>query len=225
LHIPQPWETKGLMSIPGSNIRVLRQQLGLSLKVLAKAADIDHGNLSRLERGEVGYSEDVIARIAKVLHVSIGVLFADTETVEAAALRMRNIPVLTGLELANWRGPGSIVLDDDRRHLHADLDSVSAHSFAVKVEDDANSPWIMPGDELIFDAGRQPEHNDIVIAHEPDGKLHIGRFRQVAQVASKLPRLEILPLNPHSPIASVRNLPGLIMRGTLAELRRYFPVH
>ena len=209
------------MSIPGTNIRTLRKQLGLSLKALATAADIDQGNLSKLERGEAGYSREALERIARVLHVSVGVLFSETSAVEAAALRMREVPVLTPKELLLWKGSGSLALSEEHRTLHADLENISRHSFAVRISEPDNSPWFEVGDELLFDAGRHPKANDIVLAQETSGRLVIGRFRPVTVEAGHEPRFDIIPLGLRVPVARGAGI-KLHLRGTLTESRRYF---
>lgn len=212
------------MAIPGTNIRLLRKQFGLSLKALAAAAEIDQGNLSKLERGEAGYSHETIERIANALHVSVGVLFAQESAVEAAALRMREVPVLTPDELLFWRGKASFHIDDERRTLQCDLDRVSPDGFAITVLDELNEPWFSLNDELVFDAARNPKPGDIVIAQEPSGKCHIGRIRILPDIGSKQTptAFEIVPFNLRAPAISSAERPRLVLRGTLCEHRRYF---
>lgn len=55
--------------VHGPAIRALREAKGISLESLALAAQVDSGNLSRVERGDRKASLDVIARIANALEV------------------------------------------------------------------------------------------------------------------------------------------------------------
>ena len=192
------------------------------MKALAAAAEIDYGNLSKLERGETGYSKDALERIARVLNVSVGVLFAEEAQVEAAALRMRNVPVLTETQLKQWKGSGSLPLEEDHRHLHADLSRMTRHVFALVVRDKSNAPIFLEGDELIFDAGLQPGRDDVVAAQDAFGGLHIGRFRPLSTKPGAAPAFEILPHDVQGKVASTDSSPGLTLRGTLVEMRRYF---
>lgn len=59
----------------GITIKNLRQEKGLSAKVLAKAADISVGMLSQLERGSTHGSVETLRKIAKVLDTTLAALF------------------------------------------------------------------------------------------------------------------------------------------------------
>lgn len=51
----------------GSVLRSLREERGLSLRALAKAADLNPSSVSRLENDEMGASDETVHRLAKVL--------------------------------------------------------------------------------------------------------------------------------------------------------------
>jgi transcriptional regulator with XRE-family HTH domain len=52
---------------PGEQIRQQREVLGLSLRELAKLAAVNHGDLSRVERGEMPVSARLGAQVCRVL--------------------------------------------------------------------------------------------------------------------------------------------------------------
>lgn len=54
----------------GQHIRELRKGKGIGLKPLARLVGVTHSHLSRLERGEVQASQDLLNRIAEALDVS-----------------------------------------------------------------------------------------------------------------------------------------------------------
>lgn len=64
----------------GNTIRNRRQAAKITLETLAKAIDSDAGNLSRIERGELGISEAQIRRIASALNTTPASLFAESDT-------------------------------------------------------------------------------------------------------------------------------------------------
>jgi len=64
------------MSI-GNTIRKLRKEKGLTLNQLAIQIDSDVGNLSRLERGMQGYSDQTLSKIAAALNVPVAALFLE----------------------------------------------------------------------------------------------------------------------------------------------------
>ena len=206
------------MAIPGSNIRTLRRQIDMSIRDLAKVTGIDLGNLSKLEAGKVGYSREVIDKIAKALDVSAGVLFSDPGVVEAAALHMRQAPLLTTAQLMKWSGPDDLEAEDEQPFLYVSLDRASRYVFALKVEDDRNAPAILPDDELIFDANGNPATGMFVVAMDAEGTLHLGRLRELGKVRQDA-SFEIIPGDLNHCVSS-RERHGLQLRGTLVELRR-----
>jgi transcriptional regulator with XRE-family HTH domain len=192
------------MAIPGSNIRLLRQQMGLTQRALADAAGMD------------------VERFAQILSVSVGVLFADAEIVEAAALRMRQVPLLTPDQLAAWSGPDSLEYPDNQHFLHANVRNVSSDAFALRLTDGANLPMFGPGEDLIFDAKRKPEMGQWVAAQDAAGLVCIGRFRPLAvNLVDGRAGFEVIPLDRlYAPASSAST--HLELRGVLVEARKYF---
>lgn len=65
-----------LRKVVGRNVRVRRQELGMSQEELAAAAGCRQSWLSRLERGTVGFSDDSLARLADGLRTQPSILLA-----------------------------------------------------------------------------------------------------------------------------------------------------
>lgn len=59
----------------GSKIRQIRKERSLTLNELAARIDSDVGNLSRLERGQQGYTDSILQRIAAALEVPVASFF------------------------------------------------------------------------------------------------------------------------------------------------------
>lgn len=180
---------------------------------------MDIGNLSKLENGKSGYGQASIERIAKMLHVSVGVLFAESDVVEAAALDQRPVPILSPEQLAMWRGPDGTDFETEPDYVHIEMDRVSRYVFGLRVGDDANVPELMPADVLIFDAKKQPRRGIIVAGQDEAGVLYLGRFRQIAPDGNT-PMFEIIFRDPVYGMASSITAKGLAIRGTLVEIRR-----
>ena len=68
----------------GNAIRAQRKSLGLTLQALAQSIQADAGNLSRIERGELGTSETMLRKIAEALHCSPAYLYAQSDTIYKA---------------------------------------------------------------------------------------------------------------------------------------------
>jgi transcriptional regulator with XRE-family HTH domain len=208
------------MAIPGSNIRILRQQVGLSQRSLADAVGIDVSNLSRLESGKSDSSRETVEKIAEVLGVTISTLYAEVSKVESAALRMRNVPLLTPSQLENWKGPDSVDAAEISRHLYLDLRRATRFAFALTMPDESCAPLFLPDDELIFDPSRQPKMGSIVVAIDARQRVIIGRLRMGESKGSAERSFGVVPLDRLFPVGNPATYPGLQLRGTLIESRR-----
>lgn len=71
-------KAKRIMQL-GNTIRNRRQAIKMTLDTLAKAIESDAGNLSRIERGELGISEGQIRKIASALNTTPASLFAESD--------------------------------------------------------------------------------------------------------------------------------------------------
>ena len=63
----------------GNFIRQRRKLLNITLQTLAGKVDADAGNLSRIERGELGISETMLRKIAAALDCTPAYLYAQSE--------------------------------------------------------------------------------------------------------------------------------------------------
>ncbi len=63
----------------GSSIRKQRKALNITLQSLATAIQADAGNLSRIERGELGISETLLRKIAEALNCTPAYLYAQSD--------------------------------------------------------------------------------------------------------------------------------------------------
>ncbi len=63
----------------GNSIRQSRKSLNLTLQALANQVNADAGNLSRIERGELGVSETILRKIAAALNTTPASLYAQSE--------------------------------------------------------------------------------------------------------------------------------------------------
>ena len=66
------------MSLANS-IRTLRKSLNITLQMLASQVGADAGNLSRIERGELGISENLLRKISAALNTTPANLYANSE--------------------------------------------------------------------------------------------------------------------------------------------------
>lgn len=76
----------------GNAIRLQRKSLGLTLQALASLISGDAGNLSRIERGELGVSETMLRKIAEALQCSPAFLYAQSDQPRSAQENLAPYP-------------------------------------------------------------------------------------------------------------------------------------
>lgn len=82
----------------GLSIRKQRKSLNITLQMLAKAIGADAGNLSRIERGELGASETMLRKIAEALNCTPAYLYTQSDMPPATLTAQENRPpYLAGL--------------------------------------------------------------------------------------------------------------------------------
>jgi amino-acid N-acetyltransferase len=88
----------------GTTIRNRRQALKITLELLAKAIDSDAGNLSRIERGELGISEAQIRKIASALNTTPASLFAenDASNNNSASISTNTSALNNAVDFVDW---------------------------------------------------------------------------------------------------------------------------
>jgi transcriptional regulator with XRE-family HTH domain len=74
-------ETKQLQQTWGARLRKARQDAGLSLSQLARAAEVEQGNLSRIENGHVNTGEEARARLAAALGLRVDAIWSYPQAV------------------------------------------------------------------------------------------------------------------------------------------------
>lgn len=74
----------------GQVIRAIREARKATLEEIAFAANTNASNLSRIERGQQGYSPEVLERIAQALGVTVAELHVQAET--ATGLGAKSAP-------------------------------------------------------------------------------------------------------------------------------------
>jgi len=76
----------------GAQIRALRKIRNITLQQLASVIDADAGNLSRIERGELGITEAMLRKIAQALHTTPAQLLTENSTNPASFSALSTAP-------------------------------------------------------------------------------------------------------------------------------------
>ncbi|WMD23329.1 XRE family transcriptional regulator [Achromobacter seleniivolatilans] len=212
----------------GENIRQRRKALGWTILELANRIGSDVGNLSRLERGKQGFSDEILAKIADALGCSVGELFTGApaeSNIQVAAIGSRRIPLLSYVQagaLSESVVPYPSPSPDD--WLLTDLD-LSRNAFALRIKglsmySPMNEESFNEGDIVVIDPAVEPLPGDFVVAKNGDHEATFKKYRPRGVTERGEMVFELVPLNPDYP--SVRSdVSAVQIIGTMVEHRRY----
>ena len=88
------------MSLANS-IRTLRKSLNITLQMLASQIGADAGNLSRIERGELGISENLLRKISAALNTTPASLYELSEATQTSASQAQTFQA-GAHDFVNW---------------------------------------------------------------------------------------------------------------------------
>ncbi|WP_121401788.1 helix-turn-helix domain-containing protein [Pseudomonas aeruginosa] len=179
----------------GSIIRKARKARGLTLEALAHQVDSDTGNLSRIERGKQGASQELLAKILSILDLSLTGLAEEPAGNVAPAEqpgRLYRYPVVSWVAAGAWREaiePASF----DTFEL-SDYKG-KGRSFWLEVKGDSMTApageSIPEGMLILVDTGLEPRPGDLVVA-----KLADSNEATFKQFVSDAGQKYLKPLNP-----------------------------
>lgn len=122
----------------GPSIRKARKAKGWTLEELANAVGTDTGNLSRLERGLQGASQELLEKLLSALGISLG------ETIEQGppiTSPWRVIPIVGTAQMGNEGYWYALEAADG----HIELPSMDREAYALRLKGDSMAPAIKSG--------------------------------------------------------------------------------
>lgn len=207
----------------GAEIRRRRKALGMTLEDLAFQIGGDNGNLSRLERGKQGYSDEMLRKIAKALGCSVADLFAGAEresNVQRVPIGTRRIPLISYVQAGHMtEAVDAYAVGDAEEWLLTDLD-LSSGAFALRIKGDSMLPEFREGDVVIIDPAVLPLPGDYVVAKNGENEATFKKYRPKGLNEQGQQVIELVPLNEDYP--SIRSdITPIQIIGTMVEHRRY----
>ena len=156
----------------GATIRKIRKAKGLTILELSTQVGSDVGNISRLERGVQGYSQDMLERIAGALGVVVADLFSTEENVEDLAMRGR-VPLISWVAAGHWCNVNDPYAVGDAEDWLACPVKHGPKTYALRVKGDSmhnpgSRPSFEDGDIIVVDPDRDAAHRSLVVARLDD---------------------------------------------------------
>lgn len=210
----------------GDNIRQRRKALGWTILDLANRIGSDVGNVSRLERGKQGYSDEILGKIAAALGCPVADLFQSApgeSNVQPTAIGSRRIPVLSYVQ-AGALTESVVPYTHPDDWLLTDLD-LSRSAFALRIKGlSMYSPMseesFNEGDLVVIDPSVEPLPGDFVVAKNGEHEATFKKYRPRGVNEKGAVVFELVPLNPDYP--SLRSdISAVQIIGTMVEHRRY----
>lgn len=209
------------MSI-GAEIRKRRKALKWTLEDMVERVGSDTGNLSRIETGKQGVTEDMLRKIAGALGCTVADLYAGTEpaNVVSAPMGLRRIPLISHVQAGMMtEAVDPYVVGDAADWLITDLE-LSSGTFALQIKGDSMLPEFSPGDRVIIDPNISPDPGNYVVAKNGDNEATFKKYRPRGLNERGEQVFELVPLNEDFPSMRSDMAPIQII-GTMVEHRKY----
>lgn len=194
------------MSSFGKRLREARKACKLSQAAIAKTLSVSTQSVSEWERGLYQPSAERLAKLAKLLRVSVDWLLSGGDGAPIGVGEGRLVPKITTKELATFEPLLGASSSHDRVLSHF---ACGPHSFQISIDDTANAPRFQPGDSVIIDPDLKPTPGDMVLA-VIRGTALFRKYRQRGK------DVDLEPLNPDWETVTASTKLAVI-RGTMSE--------
>lgn len=225
----------------GEKIRLLRKARKYTLNEMALLTDSDVGNLSRLERGKQGYSEQLLAKIAKALDVPVSELFSSEDvddtvysySVNSLSFKGRSdvyrVDVLDVSASAGDGAPSKEVVEVIRSieyepdHAKTIFGNIPQNSVKlINVRGDSMQGTIEPGDLIFVDVRVNYFDGDGIYVFDFNGDTYVKRLQKVKSelyVISDNPKYKEWAITPDE--AGMLHVSGRVMLSQSQQFRRH----
>lgn len=202
------------------NVRAYRKLHNWTLRDIENKTGIDSGNLSRLERGEMGPSATSVSELCKVFGISEGMLFSDENPADNRMLEFRRIPILDSTLIPAYAIDHQIVEVPEYLRYIAVEKSSSFHSFGFVPDPASLRPAFEEGDVVVIDPAVKPLPGDFVLAVIPNSTVLFSRYKVTSESKDGKEAFDLVPLNDFYPVVN-SSQEGVSVVGTMVERRSY----
>jgi len=173
------------MTSIGDSIRGARKAKGITLAELGTIVGTDSGNLSRIEKGKQGASQQMMEKICAALGMSLsGLISASTmrSNVENTGITSSSVPVILMNQIATWiRDMDTFKKQDAASWIACPVDHGPRTFATVVTGESMNNPAgqrsFRDGDYIFCDPDKAPGNDSLVIARMSESSQPL--FRQL----------------------------------------------
>jgi SOS-response transcriptional repressor LexA len=202
----------------GERIRELREKKKMAGVQLATRAGVNQSYLSMLERGQAGFSEEGLEKIAKALGTDVAGLFGGGNVTPVALTDGAKVPIVDYTQALLASGPSAGVVNDAEFVL-VDAEDIN-DLFALAVRGNSMLPDFSEGDLVIVRRSLPPRPGDFVVAADGTGEAKFRRYKVLKVDERGKIVFALVPMNDDFPTLNSDELP-LAVRGVMVEHRRF----
>lgn len=154
----------------GAAVRRLRQAKQLTLEEVSASSGVNTGNLSRIERGGLGWSLDTLASIARVLQVPLAELISEAERGVGVGVSTEIAVAVPILKLEDLKGSKlQQLMRKSTEHVKTTA-PVGPAAFAFRYSGGA-MPEFRQGELIIIDPAVDPVYGHLVLVQTDEGVI------------------------------------------------------
>jgi len=211
--------SRGLLSIInkmniGEFIKKKRQEKNLSLRELAKKANLSHTYIARLEQNKLRPTFEKLQIILEALNVSIKEFFGIDRSMPLKKERL--IPIISWVQAGSWHEVCD-VFPPGQADEWILTDLIGENMFALIVKGDSMEPEFVEGDIIIVNPHIEPKPGNYVIVKNEDNSE--ATFKQLDKYGDIL---ILHPLNPKYPDIELTPRHKVRIIGKLVEKRKRY---
>lgn len=182
----------------GAAIRRVRLAKRLTLEQVSATSGVDTGNLSRIERGDMGWSLTTLTGIARGVGVPVAELFAEAERGMSVGMTMElavSVPVVKIDDLREGNLQSVMKKSAERTRTTV---NVGKHAFAFRQKDSSMLPDIGPGELVVVDPDVTPAVGHHVLVNTDEGTVFrlLEQSGGVSYLHAKDRRYPVIQLRP-----------------------------
>jgi transcriptional regulator with XRE-family HTH domain len=204
-----------------NNLRVWREQAGLTVEQLAEKLSISGASVSRIEKGAQQPRPALLRRMTRFFKKSESDFYGmGGASLEPTQIGLRRIPVWDYEQVGKWSGTESGPVSVEAREFVLSDENYAEGVFAMRVRRPSMLPKFEEGDVVLVDPTMPPRPNDCAVFKNGAGEVELALYKERGRDEKGVVIFEAVPTNDgYASWHSAREKVEIV--GTVVELRKY----